>query len=177
MDAMIMADRIVHFGSDACHRLLVLQDAGYAINDCRSIPELRSALEKKRQTAAVVMTGSRGTTGRTAIRLTRSCSRAPLILFPDGNNDGDKSEFDLVIPALTPPQEWLEAIASLIKRSRALCADSKSLREQSALLQQQSRIVRQDTCDERERVIREYLKNKDLLNDYSQKTKAPQEKE
>jgi hypothetical protein len=169
MDVTIMADRIVHFGTDACHRLLVLQDAGYAVNDCHSILELRSALEERHQTAAIVMTGSPGTVGRTAgrtaVRLARSCSHAPLILFRDGNDEGDKSEFDLVIPALTPPSEWLEAIATVIERCRALCADSKSLREPSALFLQHSRAVRQNSRDERERAVGDRLRMKDQMND------------
>jgi hypothetical protein len=73
-----------------------------------------------------------------------------------------------VIPALTPPSEWLEAIATVIDQCRALCADSKSLREQSALLSQQSATLKQSSSDERERAVQERQRMKDLMDNCSQ---------
>jgi len=111
-----MAPRVVHFGCDDCRRLLVLHMAGYAVDDCPSILNLRSALLDSRQADAVVFSEQDEKERREAITLARSQSSAPLILFETSNGPGDEAEFDLVIPPLTPPHEWLAKLAAAIQQ-------------------------------------------------------------
>src|SRR5258708_16784159 len=39
-----MAARVIHFGPDDCHRLIVLESAGYAVDACDSLGQLRASL-------------------------------------------------------------------------------------------------------------------------------------
>jgi len=111
-----MAARVVHFGCDVCRRLLVLHMAGYAVDDCPSILTLRSALQDTSQTAAVLFAGQDETERREAVMLARSQSSAPLVLFEMSNAPSDEADFDLVIPPLTPPHEWLAKLAATIEQ-------------------------------------------------------------
>ncbi len=115
-----MAARVVHFGYDECRRLLVLHMAGYAVDDCPSIRKLRSVLQEPGQTSAVLFTGQDEKERKEAVTLARAQSCAPLILFETCNAPGDESDFDLVIPPLTPPQEWLAKIAATIQQRRSI---------------------------------------------------------
>ena len=115
-----MAARVVHFGCDECRRLLVLHMAGYAVDECPSILKLRSVLQEPGQTSAVLFTGQDEKQRKEAVTLARTQSRAPLILFETCNAPGDESDFDLVIPPLTPPQEWLAKIAATIRQRRSI---------------------------------------------------------
>lgn len=114
-----MAARVVHFGCDACRRLLVLHMTGYAVDDFSSILKFRCALQDSTQTAAVLFTGEDETDRKEALTLARAQSCAPLILFETSNAPADEADFDLVIPPLTPPEEWLGRIAATIQQRRA----------------------------------------------------------
>jgi hypothetical protein len=97
-----MAARLVHFGSDSCNRLVVLQNAGYTVYDCLSLPTLDVALRVGDPAAVVMSETPKVVPRRNAISLVHSRSHAPLILFQDRTYSDDESEFDLVIPVLTP---------------------------------------------------------------------------
>jgi hypothetical protein len=124
-----MAARIVHFGADSCSRLLVLEHAGYDVDHCPTVLMLDSALKTGREADAVLMTEDPRASRREAISLVRSYSAAPLVLFQTVGPTFDEPEFDLVIPVLTPPREWLEKIAATIESSRALVAEARFSRE------------------------------------------------
>lgn len=80
-----MACRIIHFGPDHAHRLMVLRSAGYAIDDCDSLDGLERAfeIEPGADAVAVTETDARldGQAPEQVISLVRASSRAPLILF------------------------------------------------------------------------------------------------
>lgn len=115
-----MAARVVYFGCDECRRVPVLHMAGYAVDDCPSILKLRSVLQEPGQTSAFLFTGRNEKECKEAVVLARTQSSAPLILFDGPNHAGDESDFDLVIPPLTPPQEWLAKIAATIQQRRSM---------------------------------------------------------
>lgn len=133
-----MSARIVHFGTDSCSRLLVLEHAGYHVEHCPSVARLGFALTAGREADAVVITEDPKTPRREAITLIRSHSSAPLILFQTTGSGYNEADFDLVIPVLTPTREWLEKIAAAIERSRSVIANSRSVSEQS--VRQRSKI-------------------------------------
>ena len=114
-----MTARVVHFGPDECRRLMVLHMEGYAVADCPSILKLRSVLQEPGQASAVLFTGQDEKDRKEAVTLAREQSCAPLILFDGLNRAGNESDFDLVIPPLTPPQEWLAKIAATIQQHRS----------------------------------------------------------
>jgi hypothetical protein len=145
-----MAARILHFGTDDCSRIVVLRRAGYAIDPCPSLVTLDTALQDRPEPDAVVIPGVVPTPARHhAITLVHSRSSAPLVLFESGNYSPDESEFDLVIPTFTPPEEWLETISQIIEASRALHAQSISIRGRSAELSRETKAFRQRSALER----------------------------
>jgi len=169
-----MGARIVHFGSDTCHRMPVLKSAGYSINDCRSLAQLHYALQICAEADAVVMTEPDRVAPDSAISIARSSSTAPLILFPGRRLEYKESDFDLVVPALTPPEQWLSDIAALIQRSQAIRAQSQSLVDQSSL-RREAEAARKKSRLERERSRRECARNAEMLGRDPQKPRSDEE--
>jgi hypothetical protein len=162
-----MADRILYFGRDDCNRIIVLRRAGYDIHTCPSLVTLDTALQDRPEPDAVVIPGVVPMPERhNAVTLVNSLSSAPLVLFESGYDGPDESEFDLVIPNLTPPEEWLESISQTIERSRVLHAQSISIRELSAKLTRESTAVRKWSALERRRSARLRSWSKELLADF-----------
>jgi len=95
--------------------------------------------------------------------LTREHSQARLVLFKNNYHE-DEAGFDLVIPPLVPPDQWLRDIADVIDRSQVLNATARAIREQSALLRKDSEDARLQSMIERERtegIIRRILRKSD----------------
>ncbi len=112
-----MQAKIVHFGSDECSRVLVLQGAGYAVSVCgTSIGALKGALLQG-ATDAVIVSEIGTECIQEAVSVSRLLSSAPLVLFEDVIGTEDTSIFDLTIPPLSSPSEWLREIAQLIANS------------------------------------------------------------
>jgi hypothetical protein len=124
-----MAARVIHFGIDESHRLTVLRRAGYEIEKCSSVVQLRAALHADVEADAVMVNDLDGSVPEDAISLARSHSSAPLILFPNPDRSYSMTEFDLVVPRFTPPEEWLLDLANLIVKARTLRAHSQLLAE------------------------------------------------
>lgn len=114
-----MVARIIHFGTDECRRLLVLRSAGFAVEECPSLPLLRSALEDDTQPLAVVISENRLRITSDAVELVRAHTGAPLILFQNMIQSYNESDFDLVVPVLTYPGEWLYTVLGLIDRAKS----------------------------------------------------------
>lgn len=153
-----MAARVIHVGTDSCHRLPVLESAGYEVDTCISVPELRIALTSVKQLDAVLISEGAEGAHSDAVSVARSHSTAPIVLFRETQLSFAESPFDLVVPILISPQVWLEDIAALIARCRALRANAQALCDQSAELQRQSRAVRASSKRERQRSKQEYGK-------------------
>jgi len=123
-----MATRIVHFGEDTCHRLSVLKSAGYFVAKCDNVEQLQAALQSEYGADAVLMTDRDGEVPQDAMKVARTYSSAPLILFRDTNRNIAEIGFDLVVPVLTPPEQWLDELGVVIKRSQAIGKRSAKLR-------------------------------------------------
>jgi len=152
-----MAARVIHFGADECYRLKVLRRAGYDIETCSNLIQLRAAFDSGSEADAVIVNDSDGSVPLPGISLARSRTSAPIILFPDSGRTYKTEEIDLIVPSFTPPEEWLHDLANLIVRSRTIRACSQLLRRQSELLREDSAAVRETT-------IREMERSRDLLN-------------
>lgn len=111
--------RIIHFGTDDCHRVSVLRSAGYRVEDCRSLHTFGEALTADGELDAVFITEREGDLQGEAISLAQTRSSAPLVLFRRSHSDLSGGNFDLVIDSLTSPQNWLEEIGQLIARSQS----------------------------------------------------------
>src|SRR5690348_18460840 len=120
-----MTARVIHFGEDRWHRISLLRKIGLAVDLCETPGELVATLCTGTDPDAILISQSRLFDPFTAKSLARSVSRAPVVLFPYHGHDPVDSEFDLVIPPLTRPDEWLQELWKLIEQSRELLATSR----------------------------------------------------
>jgi hypothetical protein len=127
-----MAARIIYFGPDTCHRLPILSTAGYTIDNCTSIEQLRAALKTVDQADAVLLTDS-GNGVPEAIDFVASHSALPLILFCDSQSNSPGSGVDLIVPILTPPSLWLAEIETLLDQSHQRLVNPQALQGESRL--------------------------------------------
>jgi hypothetical protein len=114
-----MFTRVIHFGPDDCHRLMVLRSAGYEVEDCDSPLQLSALLSSGASAEAVIMSDGEGVSHEEALAVARTHSNLPLILFRSTNRAYEEFEFDLVVQVLTPPEAWLNDVDALIERTRA----------------------------------------------------------
>jgi hypothetical protein len=105
---------LVHFGVDTCFRLPVLRSAGFRIVECESINEFSLALTSHPH--AVVLEEEPDSAAGQAIAVARSQSDAPVILFA-AEPCLHSYRVDLIIPAFTTPERWLEQIWALVERT------------------------------------------------------------
>jgi hypothetical protein len=142
-----MPTRVIHFGPDDCHRRMVLQTAGYSVDECHSLSELRARLLSGAALDAVLMSDVEGLAPEDAATLARMHCCVPVVLFRGTNLSYEDSEFDLVIHALTPPDVWLNEVDALIEKSRAARDGSKVLTGRSIELPGGSKIaIRSDAA-------------------------------
>jgi hypothetical protein len=153
-----MAARVIHFGNDDCHRLMVLRSAGYAVNGCASLTQLRASLLMERADAILLSDGE-GVAPEDAVALARNCSSAPVVLFSGTNRAYDGDAFDLVVHSLTPPEVWLDEVDALIAKSRVLGGRLAVLSRKSAQLREESAQVVDKYHSERIRSRRERARN------------------
>jgi hypothetical protein len=150
-----MAGNIVHFGTDECRRSLILKSAGYSVDLCTSVVKLALIFKQGSGADAVIVNEIDEGKAKQVITAIRAHSSAPLILFEGPDRHPIPSEFDLIIPPLSSPEQWLQRIAATIERSRALLTQSKLVREQSSLLLSDSAALRQKSASVRERARQE----------------------
>jgi hypothetical protein len=150
-----MAARVIHFGHDHCHRSMVLRNAGFAVDECISLVQLRSALVEGSRTDAVCLSDGEATHQEAAIALARAHSSAPVVLFQGSEHPDSDPSPDLVVPNLTPPDVWVNEMKDLIARCEALQATSRSLVLESRQIRMESREAVRRSREERDRSRRE----------------------
>jgi hypothetical protein len=145
---------VIHFGEDICFRLPVLKYAGYAVEECDSMERFSSLLRWNPD--AVLLEEEPLVPVFEASSLARTQSSASLVLFRHAILGGvPHHDFDLIIPPLTTPEEWLTDIAALLERSRVIRTQSEALHRQSAALRQNSAAVRELTREIRDQSLRQ----------------------
>ena len=115
-----MDAHVLHIGIDDCHRVAVLRSVGYRVEECASLLQLGSALERGNGADAVFLTESDGISQEQAIMVARERSMAPVILFRRTHQETTEEAFDLVVQPLTSPTKWLQDVESLLARSRVM---------------------------------------------------------
>jgi len=113
-----MPGRVIHFGTDDCHRLMVLESAGYALKECDCLVELRRLLEDSVRTDALVVSEGDGVSLQEVVAVARTHSCLPVILFRNTNLEYEDDGVDLVIYCLTPPRVWLNEVEAAIEKTR-----------------------------------------------------------
>ena len=119
-----MSRQLLSFGYDACHRWAVLRLAGFTIDECASIPELRERLMRSHfmgshSVEAVIMVEDVLVLPPEAITAARSYFTGPVVLFEGRTPTSHGDAFDLRVPALTRPEVWLPQIDKLSETIRS----------------------------------------------------------
>lgn len=83
--------------------------------------------------------------------------------FRAGGRHYSESEFDLVVPVLTSPNQWLSDIEGLIAMSRAVRNRSELLRQKSNILREEIALIKDRFLNERGRSRRELARNVEFL--------------
>ena len=108
-----MSRKLLSFGYDGCHRWAVLRLAGFTVNQCDSIPELRERLMGSETVDVVIMVEDIVSVPPEAIIAAKSYFTGPLVLFEGRYPASHRDPFDLCIPVLTRPEVWLPQINKL----------------------------------------------------------------
>ena len=119
-----MSRTLLSFGYDACHRWPMLRFAGFTVEECGSIPELRDRLMRSHfmgshSVEAVIMVEDILVLPPEAIVAARSYFTGPVVLFEGQTPTNHGDAFDLRIPPLTPPEVWLSQIDKLSETIRS----------------------------------------------------------
>ena len=104
---------IIYFGSDRCHRLPVLKQAGFSVVECDSLWLLNSILIQFPDPDAIAIEENDEIDVDLVLSLVRSYCTAPIVLFENAKAFPGPSEFALVVPLLTDPHQWVRDLASL----------------------------------------------------------------
>lgn len=112
-----MAPHVLHFGQDDCHRLAILRSTGYEIEPCATLAQLAAAL-RTAHVEAIFLTENESGTLDAVIPEIRAHTSAAIILFKTTNRRTQEKLFDLVIPSLMTPEEWLESVRAVLERKR-----------------------------------------------------------
>jgi len=154
-----MAATVIHFGCDDCHRLMVLRTAGYSVDDCQSLVQLRDRLAQGGEADALLLSDAEGVSPSEAIAVAKSQSSAPVILFRSTTLAYEDSAVDLIVHSLTPPEIWLQEVDAIIEKSRAIRAESVALVGQTRQLRRESAAAREQSRAEQARSRRECERN------------------
>jgi hypothetical protein len=127
---------ILHVGEDLCQRIPVMEIAGFVVLQSEiSLPAIYSAFDHEESFSAVIFQSDISAPPAPTVREIRSLSDAPLVLFENPAVNCDESDFNLVIPPLTPPAIWLQKLTEVIETSR-------ELRKQPALPREDGKAAR-----------------------------------
>jgi CxxC-x17-CxxC domain-containing protein len=164
-----MAASILHFGDEVADRFPQLRYAGYAITRYVTLHEFQDALRCGVEHDAVSLSDLEEHVSPLVARAARSYSSAPLILFrtrdvhpapatvpenPDAHAVPEV-RYDLVVSPGARAQAWLDDIAALIRKGRALMLESELTQQASAQLRREVRALREEFQGERERAQEE----------------------
>jgi hypothetical protein len=145
------AARVIHFGADQAHRSQVLRSAGYEVEECATLPCLARVLRDGKVTDLICISEAQDQPAEGAVAFARGFDGTPLVLFRAANHAYLQRDWDLEVPTLTPPTEWLGEVAELIARSRTIRArpvglqgNSRRLREVAEPALKRTRELRSD---------------------------------
>lgn len=133
-DVECYVPRFVHVGEDVCFRVAVLRGAGFQVDVCISAVQLRDVLLYRGETDAILIPDHDGEISEEILHLIRGCSSAPVVLFRSSNRDYPKAWFDLVIPVLSRPAEWLRDIAEVTESTESASFQTGAVRRNLSLV-------------------------------------------
>lgn len=121
---------LLYVGDDFFHRIPVMEKAGLAVVSSEdSISTIQTALGNGIAFSAITFHCDFFLIPPEIVQTARTHSASPLVLFSNPLLNCDESEFDLVIPAMTPPTLWIQKLRELIQASILLRERSVQLRQ------------------------------------------------
>jgi hypothetical protein len=97
---------------------MVLESAGYVVEDCDCLVQLRVLLADGAAVAALLVSEGDQVLLQDVVAEARAHSSMPVILFPHSNLSYGDAGVDLVVDCLTPPEVWLNDVETLIEKTR-----------------------------------------------------------
>jgi hypothetical protein len=97
--------------------------AGFTIHECESIRDLRQQLISSTDIEAVIMVEDIVSIPADALMAAKDYFHGPLILFEGRYTHGNKGFFDVTVPNLTLPSEWLPQLQAVISELRFMRED------------------------------------------------------
>lgn len=138
-----MAASVLYVGPDEWNRVQVLESAGYAVHHCLQISDLEAELKNSPVPTVVVVNSFAHVSFKPAVELVHAqAASARIIAFPSPGETGFEKSVDLVVPPLTPPEEWLKDLAALLDGTRTVMEQAISIHERTQTLLSQLTEVR-----------------------------------
>lgn len=138
---------ILHIGEDVCQRIPVIESAGFVVLKCEiALPAIRTAFDHGDNFSAILFHSDISAPPVPTVRETRSLSQAPLILFQNPAIICNETDFNLVIPPLTPPALWLKSLKEAVLASIQGREYSHQLRKDCKEAQAWSRSLRESSA-------------------------------
>ncbi len=136
------AARVLHFGEDECHRLIVLRQAGYDAALCHSAPQMIRQLQQADFDAVLF---PRVPAKRLLLSELRASTIVPFVLFGYPLDPSHPAPFDLVIDPITDPGIWLRQLSLAIDLARKIRERSALVHSESATLRAESAAARKES--------------------------------
>ena len=141
---------ILHVGEDLCQRIPVMETAGLTVLQSETaISAIHSAFDQVDTFSAVIFHSDIAAPPEPTVQETRTLCEAPLVLFQNPAVSCDETDFNLVIPPLTPPAIWLQKLLEVIQSSRELCEHSARLGQECGAVRSRSARLRAESARNR----------------------------
>jgi hypothetical protein len=117
LEVDMTSGHVLLVGDDLCARANVLEHVGYLVACCACEADaLRKTLVHS--VDAVLFQCMPEPPSPALLSTCSALTHAPIVLFADSNSAFNSSDFDLVVPNLCNPREWLPKLAETIASSR-----------------------------------------------------------
>lgn len=127
MRPQLEAATILYVGDDICQRIPVMERRGFRVIRTQESPQaIGRLLATAPGFAAITFHSDVDPLPEDIVRVARSLSLAPLVLFENPCSCAAQNGFDLVIPVLTSPNIWLDKLAQVIEASRNMRTSRQS---------------------------------------------------
>lgn len=109
---------VLFVGTDVCARTPVLQSAGYTVlqSECDASTVVDTLVQSP--VDAVLFHCDPEPPSHLIISAARAASDAPIVLFARHSADYNEADYDLLLPPICSPTEWLPLLDELIESHR-----------------------------------------------------------
>lgn len=102
--------------SDACRRPEVLRWVGFTVQECTALSDLAGRLRSGEAPDLVCVADGWDEPVELVLSLVRSYTSAPVVLFSSGRHLYPEVAWDMEVPVMTHPGEWVSRVVELLER-------------------------------------------------------------